>query len=157
MHRTTLIEGILFIAFGAVGISEAYHLYISKNPQLLYAMVQPGFYIFGLSLALVILGASHLFVNYRKPDGRQEEPVSGALRMRMVGIIVALLAYGLLINIAGYLIASVIFFLIAFRILDIKSWRTNAILSLSFAAVNYLIFVQLCDVIFPQGLLFSYF
>lgn len=130
-------------------------LRLSGDRTDLYQMMGPGAYISVLSLALMLTGAIHLIVNLRRSVGVERVPVSGIERTRMVGIVVLLCANIFLIELAGYTVALVIFFLAVFRILEVKSWRTNIILSLSLAAVYYVVFVKFCDVIFPPGILFS--
>ncbi|MBI4189335.1 MAG: tripartite tricarboxylate transporter TctB family protein [Betaproteobacteria bacterium] len=153
VKRTVLIESTLFVVIGAVGMVEG--LRLSMQLTDLYRMLGPGVYIFVLSLALVTLGAVHLIVNYRESLGVESMPVSRNERMRMVSIVVLLCANIFVIELVGYLVASIIFFLVVFRILEVKSWRINIVLSLSLAAVYYVIFVQYFSVIFPQGMLFS--
>jgi len=155
VKRTTItvIESTLFGAVGAAGMVEG--LRLSADRTDLYQMMGPGAYISGLSLALMLIGAIHLIVNMRRSVGVERVPVSRIERTRMVSIVVLLCANIFLIELAGYAVALVIFFLAVFRILEVKSWRTNIILSLSLAAVYYVVFVKFCDVIFPPGILFS--
>jgi hypothetical protein len=154
VKRIVAIESMLFVVIGAVGMVEG--LRLSKQHVDLYRMLGPGVYIFVLSLSLAILGAVHLIVNYRRSLGAETVPASNTERMRMVGIVVFLCANIFLIELVGYLLASIIFFFAVFRILDVRSWRINIVLSLSRAAVYYVIFVRYFSVIFPEGKLFSW-
>ncbi len=153
VKKTVVIESMLFVVIGAVGMVEG--LRLSKQHVDLYRMLGPGVYIFVLSLSLVILGAVHLIVNSRRSLGVESVPASSTERMRMIGIVVLLCANIFLIELVGYLLASIVFFFALFRILDVKSWRINIVLSLSLAAVYYAIFVRYFSVIFPEGKLFS--
>jgi hypothetical protein len=63
--------------------------------------------------------------------------------------------YALLIDVAGYLVASILFFFLAFRIVGVKSWAVNIILALMITAAYYAVFVEYCSMIFPRGLLFK--
>lgn len=151
MKRATIIEGALFALVGIVGVLEG--LRLTRQTSDLYQMMGPGKYVLALSCALMVTGAVHLFVDLRRNVAVLTLPAGPTERKRMLGIIVLLCANVFLIQLLGYLPALVIFFLVAFRILDVRSWRTNIVLSVSLAAAYYVVFVRICDVIFPRGTL----
>ena len=154
MNRTTLIDGTVFIVIGAVCIAEARHLSIVSDPNALHQELRPGLYVFLLGLVLLGAGVVHLIAHLRSARVAQGT-VSRETRVRLTGMVLALAAYAVLIELVGYLAASVPFFLLVFRLFGVRSWPANIGLSALVAAVFYVVFVKYCDVIFPHGVLFG--
>ena len=152
MKKRVLIEGILLLVISFVGLAEAIHLVSDKDPYTVYDVLGPGYYILFLSLALMVTGILHIVVNYRKGIAAAKVEVDMGLRKRMIGMILALALYTLVINFFGYLTSTVLFFLLEFRIVGIKSWRTNIILTIVLTAIYYVVFIKYCDMVFPRGI-----
>lgn len=76
------------------------------------------------------------------------------MRTRIIMMTVSLVVYCLLINWIGYLAASVMFFLLEFKIAGVKPWATSVILAVVVTGGYYLVFVKFCNMIFPRGILF---
>jgi putative tricarboxylic transport membrane protein len=154
MKRTVLIEGILLLVFSFVGLGEAIHLISDIDPHTVYDALGPGWYIFFLSLALMTTGAIHLIVHYRKGVAVAKEVVDKALRLRMIGMVLAMALYILLIDFIGYFVATPLFFLMEFRLAGITSWRRNIILTVIVSAAYYFVFVEYCSMVFPRGIFY---
>lgn len=152
MKRRILIEGILLFIIGIGSIAEAIRLFRQKDPNTVYDVLGPWSFILFLGIALIINTSIHLAVEYRKKLSKGDEGITQEMRRRMIGVIVVFAIYTILIDIVGYAVASIFFFLLEFRIVGIKSWRSNAILSLVFTAAFYLVFVKLCNMVFPHGI-----
>ncbi len=153
VKRTIVIEATLFIVLGAVGIMEG--LRLNRQPTDLFQMLGPGGYILVLGLVLMMTGAAHFIVDYGKSRSAEKEAVSTKERIRVAGLVVLLVGNIFLVEFAGYLVASIVFFSLTFKISGVRSWRTNIILGLCSAAAFYVVFVRLFDVIFPYGILFG--
>jgi putative tricarboxylic transport membrane protein len=150
-----LIEGILLLAISLVSIAEGVRLITYKGSQTVVRdILGPSFYIFSLGIALMTTGIVHLFVNYKKDVSTEKVAINREMRIRMISMVVVLAVYTLLIDIVGYLVATIIFFFLEFRIVGIKSWIVNIILTLIITAAYYIVFVKYCEMIFPQGILF---
>jgi putative tricarboxylic transport membrane protein len=152
MKKKILIEGILFSGIGFVGLVEALRLVSETNPHAVSDAIGPGYYILFLSLALMAVGALHIVANYGKGVAAAKAEVDKGLRKRMIGMILGLAFYTLAIGYVGYLVSTVLFFLLEFWIVGIKSWRTNILLTVVLAAAYYIIFVKYCDMVFPRGI-----
>jgi putative tricarboxylic transport membrane protein len=152
MKKTIWIEGIILLVIGFVGLAESIHLVSDIDPHAVYDTLGPGYYILFLSLALMVTGALHIVVNYGKGRAAAKVEVNMELRKRMIGMILALALYTLVISYAGYLVSTVLFFLLEFRIVGIKSWRANILLTVVLTAVYYVVFVQYCSMVFPRGI-----
>lgn len=153
MKRTVLIEGILLLVIGLVSAGEGMHLIVDKDPNIIYDMIGPGYYVLLLSIALMATGVVHLIVNYRKRLIMEKVEVTGEMRRRMISIVAVMAIYTFLIGITGYLVATIVFFLLEFRVIGIKSWRLNVTLTILLTAVYYIVFIRYCDMVFPRGIL----
>lgn len=154
VDRQSLVESVMFGGLGLASAAEGMHLYLTKDPHLLYAMLQPGLYIVVLGLILMLLGVAHYVIAVKSPRERGAAAVFDAgSRKRLVGIVGALIVYGYLISIIGYVLSSIVFFMLVLKILGVKIWPTALLLSLALTAVNYVVFVKLCSVIWPETLI----
>jgi small-conductance mechanosensitive channel len=154
MRLTTLIEGVLLLVLGLVAMAGGLRLVIYKDPRVLYDPLGPGLYITAISVGLMTIGVVYLVRSYRKPPTMNDVPVDKKMRIRMMSTVAACIIYIFLIRIVGYLLATIIFFFLEFRIEGIKSWPLVVVLSLVLSAFYYFIFVQCCSMVFPRGIFF---
>jgi len=59
-----------------------------------------------------------------------------------------------LIGIIGYLLATIVFFFLEFRVEGFRSWVSVVIMSLVLSGLFYLVFVRLCHMVLPAGVIF---
>jgi hypothetical protein len=152
IKKSVLIEGLLLLILSFVGLGESLRLILDKDPQKVYDVLGPGQFVLVLSLALMAIGASHLIVNLRKGAIVPRTEVNVEMRNRMIGMALALAFYTLAIDFLGYLISTVLFFLLEFRIVGIKSWRSNIMITIVLTAVYYVVFIKYCEMVFPRGI-----
>lgn len=155
MRRRVLIEGVLLLAIGLMGVVEGLRLTFHKDPNVLYDLLGPGLYVFAISLCLMATGVVHLSINYGKVFSMEKMVGDREMSTRLISTILVYVAYTFLISLVGYLIATLIFFILEFRIAGVKSWKTNAVLTVIVSAINYIVFVQYCNVAFPRGIFFG--
>ena len=154
MKKIVFIEASILLAIGIVTMGEALRLIVYKDPQALYDELGPGTYLLVISIALMVTGGIHLIYNYRKSKRMRIITLDKKLRNQMIGTILTFALYTFLVDVLGYLFATVIFFLLEFRIVGVKSWVVDIGLSLLLTATYYAVFVKLCGLVFPRGLLF---
>lgn len=154
MKRTVLIEGMLLLMVSVVGLAEGLRLVILKDPYTLYDPLGPGFYAIAISIGLMALGMIHLLVNYRKPPETERVPVDKKMKIRLMSTVAAYVLYIVLISTVGYLLATLLFFFMEFRIERIKPWPLVVVLSSVLAGLYYLVFVHFCNMVFPRGIFF---
>ena len=158
MRTRVLIEGILLLVIGLVSTAEGIRLRIQVNPVIHYDRVGPGFFLLFCGICLMSVAVLYLIDNYRKPLRAQEmatDVVNKEMVIRVISSIVVCGAYIILLNTVGYLVATVFFLLLQFRILGVKNWLANCLLSIILAAVFYSIFVVYCNMAFPKGWIFK--
>jgi hypothetical protein len=154
MRRTVIIEGIVIIVLGLIGVVEAVRLIIYKASQTVQDILGAGPYVLVVSIPLFVIGIFHVF-SYKQIPRVEKVTVNKEMRMRIILMIGACAIYIFLINIVGYLLATLFFFLLEFKAVGIKSWRTNIILTVSISAAYYIVFIIFCDMIFPRGIIFQ--
>lgn len=147
------VETIIILGFSFVAMWEGFDLTFHKDPHTLYDPVGPGPYVVVLSFLLLIAGLFNFFLRYRGPAGMEkEEAASKELRIKVLSTIGVCVIYFFLINILGYLLATLVFFFLQLRIERIKSWRLNLVLTVVISFAYYFLFVEYCRVIFPRGI-----
>jgi hypothetical protein len=153
MKRKALIEGIVMLVFSFVGLVEGIHLISDIDPHTVYDALGPGWYVLCISLLLTLTGAIHLIVHYREGGvAAAKAVVDKTLTRKMIYMVLAMALYIFLIDIFGFLIPTLIFFLMEFRIVGITSWLKNIILTIVITAVYYVTFVIYADMVFPRGI-----
>jgi hypothetical protein len=152
VKATVLIEGILLLVIGFIGLAEAIRLVTDIDPHTVYDVLGPGYYILFLSLALMVTGALHIAVNYRKGSSEVKVEVDIGLRRRMMFMILGLVIYTWIINFLGYPLSTFFFFLFEFRVVGIKSWRTNIFLTIALTTAYHLVFIKYGNMVFPRGI-----
>jgi hypothetical protein len=156
MKPGTLIEGIIFLVLGCAGTVEGIRLVNKVDPDSIKDILGPGYYIIILGIILMIIGLVHL-VNNRRPEGAPRAKgeaaktpwVSNPVPLYMLAVFAV---YVILIYLFGFLISTLVFFYLEFRIAGVLSWRKNLILTVVAAAVFYIIFIYYCNLVFPVGL-----
>jgi hypothetical protein len=147
-----LIEGTLALLIGALSIVTGVRLTIDKIPGVLYDTVGPGIFGVLVGTGLLAVGILHL----RMPDTRPAAAAGrSVVNRRVLGIVGACVLYLLLIDAAGYPAASVVFFLLAFRLSGVSSWMSSLVIAVCLTAAYYGIFVMYFDLLFPRGLFFK--
>jgi len=154
MNIKVLIEGVLVLVFSLVAMVEGLRLILYKDPYILYDPLGPGLYILVLSLGMMAVGIIHLVLNYRKFPGMGRAAMTKQMRVQLFSSIGVLALYILLVDFVGYFAATLLFFFLELKVAGIKSWRTNVMLTLILTVIYYVIFVKLCDMVFPKGILF---
>lgn len=152
MKANALIEGMLLLVISIVGLVEAIRLITDVDPQTVYDVLGPGYYILFLSLALMVTGALHIAVNYKKDKSTTKAEVDTGLRRRMIFMILGLVIYTWIISFFGYLLSTFFFFLFEFRTAGIKSWRTNIFLTIALTTAYYIVFIKYGNMVFPRGI-----
>lgn len=144
----------MLLGIGFVGLFEAVRLISNIDPHAVSDAIGPGYYILFISVGLMLLGALHLVVNRNQGKGVKvtKAEVDKGLRKRMIGMILGLAFYTLAIGYVGYLVSTVIFFLLEFWVVGIKSWRTNILLTVLLTTVYYIVFIKYCNLVFPRGI-----
>ena len=154
-RRTVLIEGAVLIGISLVAIAEGLRLVIYKDPYTLYDPLGPGYYALTVGICLLAVSIVYIIAHYKSPPPIEMVPVDTRMKVRLVSTVAACALYIILIPVVGYLLATIIFFLLEFRIEGIRPWPLMVVLSLVFSGCYYLLFIRLCNMVLPAGIIFQ--
>ncbi len=158
MRVRIFIEGMIFSVMGLLGLYEGIRLArvrASQSTVIQDSLGSDGYMIM-IGLALIIVGVSHIIINYKKNIDTEKKMVSKDHKDTLIvifDIFVSLIVYVLLMNYIGYLVGSLIFFLLILKIFRFK-WSLNVILSVFFSIIFYMLFGYVLKMPFPKGILF---
>jgi putative tricarboxylic transport membrane protein len=142
------------LIIGLTALRESILLILNKDPKKLYDPMGPGLYVLLLSIAILITSIISLFVKRKKAVIMEKAKLKKRMLKRVISMIVVLILYIYLINIVGYIAATMLFLVLEFSIVNVKFWPNSIILSLIITSGYYYIFVHYCEIVFPKGLLF---
>ena len=151
--------GDLLIALGVMGLG-GYFVYgaLQINVAQTYARVGPRFFPFLVAFGLIVCGLLLLIQALRgqaaEPEEAEDADVNVPIDYRAVGIIaVALVLYVLLLEVAGFIVAStVLFWGVAFAF-GSRAWLRDPLVGLALALVVFEAFTRLLGLRLPAGVL----
>jgi putative tricarboxylic transport membrane protein len=162
MRIALLIEVIVLEGVGFLSIIEGIRLTTVEKIQP--DPLGPDFYNMGVGFILVILGFIYFISQLRNVPKRgkkatEEKATEKEYRqykITMISMILVMVIYIFLINLIGYLFASVVFFFLINRVVGFRSWLTNLASTTIMTVSYYVIFVEWMGMIFPRGVLFNF-
>ena len=154
MRRGVLIEGLLLVAISFVSLVESIRLIIYKNPHVIYDLLGPGYYLLLPSIGLLFTSIIYVYHPLGRGQPIAEKETSKEMRIRLIGICLVCALYLILIDIIGYGTATFVFFILMFRIVGIRSWSFNFVLSITLTTAYYVVFAKCAGMAFPDRILF---
>ena len=154
------IELLVIGVVGLLSIADGVRLVLKGDLQTL-DVLGPGFYSVAMGCILVIVGLAYFLAERKKAVGIEDKPLVGRsaqereYKKTMIGMVAVMIAYIVLMDLVGYLLASVVFFLLVNRIVGFRSWLSNIGVTALMTAAFYLVFVSWLGIVFPRGLLFD--
>ena len=149
MQRTGVISAVTLLALALAALFVA-----SKLPFGRLSAPQPGF--FPVILA-VLLATFSLILMAQAIGGSKEESAASraptATWKRIVLAVGALLAYGVLFEILGYIISTFLFIAFLLRVVERQNWGLIIVVAFSTSLLSYLIFGLLLETPLPPGIL----
>jgi putative tricarboxylic transport membrane protein len=150
MKNRDLVSSIIWIVLGGLFVAGALQQGLMRK-----GVPGPGFLPFLSGVALIF---ASLFVLI--PALRQREtagngaffPERDSFRKILLSL-AALVAFGVVMEYAGFVLTTFFFMLFVTRIMEPNGWRLVTVLALLTAAMSYLLFVVLMEVQLPKGLL----
>jgi len=159
--KTLLTEVSVVVILGVFSISEGIRLVLAAKLHQ-YDILGPGFYNIGLGSVLIIVSLIS-FVSERKKAFRlagkaaaTQSSAKSEYQKKLISMIVLMIAYIFLMQLTGYLFASLVFFFVINRIVGFRSWLTSIGVTVLMTASFYLVFVTWMGIIFPRGVLFNF-
>jgi hypothetical protein len=115
-------------------------------------MLGPGYYVLALGVFLMITNVNYLIIHAKKRVNLSLE--SDGTKIVVLKMIAICAIYALLIGVIGYIVASIIFFFLAYRTSGVRPLYAAAILAFATSSVFYIIFIKYFSMSFPKGLFF---
>jgi putative tricarboxylic transport membrane protein len=137
-----LILGLL-IAYGAInlGLGNFHHLGVGMVPFLFSLLI--------ILMSITILASSH---NIKRAIKGIQKTWSGVMFKKLVPVCLYLVCYGILIETAGYIVTTLLFFLIILKTISQLKFSAIAITSILVVAISYCVFVVILNVQLPSGM-----
>jgi putative tricarboxylic transport membrane protein len=154
-------EVLVILAIGFLSVFDGIRLVRAKELQTLDAL-GPGYYNVGVGALLIIIGVVYFLIE-RKTVAEHvaaeatAEPAGADYKKTMIAMLAAMAGYIVLIDYAGYLVSTTVFFLFINRIVGFKSWLANLGASALMTATFYVVFITWLGIVFPRGSLFDLF
>jgi hypothetical protein len=152
MKRGTIVESAVLLVISLAGIIQGIQLNAVKDPQRLALLMGPGTYILVLSIVLLITAVAHVLLDYRKGAAVSTKTSAMHVSKKLILMVVVFAVYAFLIDIVGYIIPTILFFLLEFRLAGVTSWKVNTILTTGLVVSFYFIFIKYCEMVFPHGI-----
>ena len=156
--KTLLGEVFVIAVLGILSVAEGVRL-VNKETLQTQDVLGPVYYSVGVGVFLLVVGLGYFFSQRKKIAGVVKATPAAApaadagYNRTMFGMIAVMAAYILLMDVAGYLLSTAVFFLLINRIAGFRSWLVNLGVSALMTAAFYLVFVEWLGIIFPRGLL----
>jgi len=150
MKNRDLVSSIIWMALGGLFVAGALQQGLMRR-----GVPGPGFLPFFSGLALIFVSVFVFIPALSKREMREGSnffPERDSFRKILLALI-ALFAFGIAMEYAGYLLTTFLFMFFVARIMEPKGWRTIAVLAFLTAVLSYLLFVVLLEVQLPKGLL----
>ncbi len=143
-----MIGGIVLFLFG--GVTTLFSL---KMPIGTFRVAGSGMFPLCLGILLMMLSALYLLSLYFKEKPSEKNPASELSEPNKQTILFlgTMVLTTLFLNGLGYPLSSFLLLLFLFRILGLKRWAHNALLSFITAVASYLLFVQWLKIPLPKG------
>ena len=150
MNRDEIVVGIVIFLFGAITT-----LLSLKMPIGTFRMAGTGLFPFYLGIILMILSGVFILRNFfqsRKGQPKKEASIeSSESPIQLILFLGAMVLATLFFNPLGYPLVSFLLMVALLRILGIKRWGLNILISVVTAVGSYLLFVKWLDIPMPKG------
>jgi len=150
MNRDEMVVGIVIFIFG--GISALLSLRMSIGT---FRMGGPGLFPLCLGIILMILSGAFIlkiFFQGQKGQVKKEASIeSSESPIQLILFLGAMALATLFFNQLGYPLTSFLLMVALLRILGIKQWGLNILISVVTAVGSYFLFVKWLDIPMPKG------
>ncbi len=150
LNRYEVVPGIVILLFGAITA-----LLSLKLPLGTFRMAGTGMFPLFLGILLMILSGIFIlrfFFEGKKEQAKKEASVeSSESPVQLILFLGAMALATLLFNRLGYPLVSFLLMVALLRILGIKRWAQNILISVVTAVGSYFLFVKWLDIPMPKG------
>jgi len=153
----TRVGSLFFLAFSILYFYQSFniHLLPGSHYEAMTAKTFP-YYIGIMGIVVSILMLLLTYIKIDVEDMFDWENLKTFDFKKGAYFIVAMLFYGFTIRTLGFIIATIIFLIIGFKILETKSWRVILFTSFGVSIVFWFLLTQILGVYIEQGMIFDY-
>ena len=150
MGKADRISAIFWLCFAVLVIIQSYYLGLGTLHK-----PGPGFLFFWVNIVLVIMSLIVLIRAWvgKKEEGPQPAIFSGQNVSKIVSVLISLFLYAILMELVGFILITLLFFIFILRIIEKKGWFYTALVSIVVTVISYLIFETWLQSQLPKGLL----
>ena len=153
----TRVGSLFFLVFSTIYLYQSYNIHIlaGLNYDAMTARTFPYYLgIFGILVSLLMLLFTFLSVDVEDMfDWGNLKTFDFKKGLYFIG---AMFFYGFTIRTLGFIIATIIFLIIGFKILEEKSWKTVLLTSFGVSIIFWFLLTQVLGVYIEQGMVFDY-
>jgi len=152
------IGALFFFIFSAFYFYKSFdiHLLRSTMSDVMTARTFPYYLgILGMIVSALILIFS--FTNIDTDDLLDMEKLRTYSFKKGIYLIISMIFYGYTIRSLGFVISTIIFLILGFKILEEKSWKVILLTSFGVSIIFWLLLTQLLGIYVENGLIFEYF
>ncbi len=154
--RAGVIESLVVLAVAGIGLRDAWRLSGAlRAGGAFHSALGPDTYLAAVSTGLLLCGLWSL-IGARRGRGAAragEESAAGVGLGRVALVVLVLIGYVTAFPIFGYLLATLIFFPVAFFVFGVRPWTKSLIIGVAITAVFYVLFAHFAELPLPRGLL----
>ncbi|KAA6453299.1 tripartite tricarboxylate transporter TctB family protein [Bacillus swezeyi] len=149
MRITNRVVSVVILAVAAIYLALSFNL--DSYP---YAVIDADVLPKSLGILLLILG---IFLFFEKDQKDTNVKKLFQLKKKdvkvMILCVVSLLIYITILEMAGFLLSTIILLIVLPAILGYRKWKTAIVVSLIFTSTIYFSFHYLLNIMLPQGIL----
>ena len=152
------IGALFFFIFSAYYFYKSFDIHLLQGAyyDAMTAQTFPYYLgILGMVVSSLILIFS--FIKFDKDDLLDMEKLRTYDFKKGLYLILDMIFYGYTIRSLGFVISTIIFLIIGFKILEEKSWKVILLTSFGVTIVFWLLLTQLLGIYVENGVIFSYF
>ncbi|MBR1919883.1 MAG: tripartite tricarboxylate transporter TctB family protein [Spirochaetales bacterium] len=151
LRNNDLVEGAIFLVVAVLGIIFSI---ISHQKMDMEWKLSP--YLFPLVISLILFALS-ISLLLESRNRRYAAKRDDDTHWRAIFLYVAIcLVYYLVISYIGFIVSTVIFLVVVFRLLGVRKWWLIALLASVATLAIYILFAMLLHVMLPQGSIYYY-
>jgi len=154
----TRAGSLFFLAFSALYLYQSYNIHLLPGSH--YDAMTARTFPYYLGIIGIIISGLMLLLTYIKLDMNDMfdwENLRTFDFKKGFYFILAMIFYGYTIRTLGFIISTIIFLIIGFKILESKSWKVILLTSFGVSIVFWFLLTQILGVYIEQGMIFDYF
>jgi putative tricarboxylic transport membrane protein len=150
MDKTDRVSGLFWLIFSVFVSYESYRLGLGTLHQ-----PGPGFLFFWTGIVVAILSLTVFVRSFRKrslDEAKESIPIKWNVT-KIILVLISLFLYVLLMERLGFLVVTLLFFILLLGVIEKKKWSFAVLVSLIVTIATYLVFEIGLQSQLPKGLL----